>query len=289
MLKIKTLIVILGTFAAGELLLAVAGYVTLVDQKADQVTAVESDRSDSVTLQPAALSRWHHRIEKWRAAREAGDIALVYAMYAHSFKEADGTDLNDLKRESAKHLKEYNWRNIAIDRVKITATEGHRTVKFRERYNCAGFFRIQQRMLQFARLDSVWKIVAASDSDLIPVQKPDQFIPQFVFKWRDASESTDFQKYIAMYDSSFHTANYDYDSWLNYKRSVFRETEEIRVDVSDFEFTNIGPERWKVTFVQRYISPDYEDWGRKVIKIQGVPGAFRIYSEIWIPMETYVQ
>lgn len=289
MLKIKTLLIILATLAAGEVLLGVAGYVTLSD-----ASPVKPERTTVEVINPVknhsiAMGEWYNRIEQWRLARENGDTSVTFAYYTPDFRTTNGETFHDLKEEVEAHLNHYNWRRITLDSVQLAAQDHDRVLTFRERYYCSGFYLNQMKTLWFTQRDSVWKIVAAEDSNLVAPQYPDQFIPRFVFRWRNAWESTDFQRYISYYDSSFQTGAHSFDSWVAHKKQLFKQAEDIRVDVSDFKFKNLAPEEWKVAFVQRYISPNHEDWGQKVLKIHGQPGNFKITHETWVPLQAYAQ
>ncbi len=289
MLKIKTLLIILATLAVGEALLAVAGYVTLTDASPQQekVTAVEPRVQPETN--PVAVREWSTRIEHWRQAREDGDTTAVYTFYAPDFQKMDGKTFADFRQEVQKHLSHYSWRRITIDSLRLFTFDQNRIATFREKYYCPGFYLVQEKTLWCSYGDSTWQINAEKDSNLTNPQYPDQFIPRFVFEWRNAWESANFENYISYYDSSFQTGAYTYTSWFSHKKQLFQKIENIRVDVSDFEFINIAPTVWKVAFVQRYVAPNHEDWGQKVLRITGSPGNFKITHETWIPLQAYAQ
>jgi len=288
-LKIKTLLIILATLAVGEALLGVAGYVTLSDARPVKPAESAIEATTPIKNHPIAMGEWYNRLEQWRLVRERGDTSATYAYYTPDFRNVNGETFDDLKDEVEAHFRRFDWRKITLDSVRLAAEDGSRILTFRERYYCSGFYLNQMKTLWFAERDSVWKIVAEKDSNLVSPQYPDQFIPRFVSAWRNAWESTNFQHYISYYDSSFQTGAYTFESWVAHKKQLFEDADNIRVDVSDFEFTNTAPEKWKVAFIQRYMSPSHEDWGQKVLKIQGHPGNFKITHETWVPLQAYAQ
>jgi tetratricopeptide (TPR) repeat protein len=114
-----------------------------------------------------------------------------------------------------------------------------------------------------------------------PMPTPDsEALTQIVRDWAAAWSSKDADRYLAFYAAEFAPeGGGSRTAWEAQRRSRIAKPKQIRVAVSDLQFTNLGADRARVTFQQDYESDMLNNRATKVLELKIVGGSWRIVRE----------
>ena len=99
--------------------------------------------------------------------------------------------------------------------------------------------------------------------------------------WRQAWERRDVKAYLTYYSPHFVPANgKTHDAWRNGRLSNFASRSSISVGIKDVKTVQIGPDQFKVFFLQDYLAGNYEERGQpKTLLIQWRDDKLQITGE----------
>jgi len=226
---------------------------------------------------------WAGRLDTWARAWEQGNLEAYFNSYSKLFKNGNA-DIEDFKRRKRYLESVYDWKEVNTGDVLILHTRRETDIIFTQEYYCPNFYSVGTKTLTLIPEEEEWKIISEDYTNTTPVLWKEKFLSDFVNTWTDQWESRDFQKYIALYDSSFRTSDYNYQEWYTYRREILSDTRNISVRVSDLAFRSTGDKEWEISFNQEYSAADYSDYGRKTLRVKGYPDSLRIISENWRPL-----
>jgi len=100
-------------------------------------------------------------------------------------------------------------------------------------------------------------------------------------EWISSWESRDISKYISFYDSTFSSRGMNLEKWYSYKKELFDKSGKIDIEIEKIQIKSTKKLVWEVSFLQKYSSSIYKDYGRKILQLKNKPGHFKIVSEKW--------
>ncbi|MBX7044238.1 MAG: hypothetical protein K1X86_00245 [Ignavibacteria bacterium] len=112
----------------------------------------------------------------------------------------------------------------------------------------------------------------------------------FVNEWVSFQNNKNYSAYISCYSSDFNgvkrtksgkTTNFNYSEWTQNRIKMYSSAKNLFISTSDFEVKQINnsSQAAVVLFMQYYSSDNYQDEGKKMLKIRNENGAFKIYYE----------
>lgn len=103
----------------------------------------------------------------------------------------------------------------------------------------------------------------------------------FLVSWKQAWESRNIDSYIALYGEGFKSVGMNRAAWKKDKAKKFASLGSVRVELDDIKIEILSPERFEVTFTQKYSGDAYSDKGIKTLRLDSSKGEMRIISEQW--------
>ena len=105
-------------------------------------------------------------------------------------------------------------------------------------------------------------------------------ITNFVDKWLKAWSIKDIKQYGSYYSSDFRSQGMNLKAWLNYKDSLNRKYDFIRVSRDNLIIKKSG-NKTTVSFVQTYASNAFKAKGIKKLILIQEKGGWKIFRETW--------
>lgn len=110
-------------------------------------------------------------------------------------------------------------------------------------------------------------------------------VEDFLSKWVAAWQSKNINDYISFYDKDYRGKDgkgkrETFDQYKARKASLFTTSNDIKVRVSNVEWSVVGGE-YRVSFIQEYSAGEMQDRGRKTLTLSGCPSFFKITNEVW--------
>ena len=227
--------------------------------------------------------QWALKFTGWVDSWEQGDTQTYFSYYSPLFQDGD-LDLEGFKEKKRYLERVYGWKQVSADDVIVLHSAEETILSFTQEYYCPNFYSVGEKTLTLIPREHHWEIIAEDYSPTRPTLWKEQFLRDFVAHWITQWESGNFDRYIALYDTTFQTTDYNYHSWAEYKRGILAQAEDISVNASDFSYRSTGTMEWEVTFVQDYTADNYSDYGRKSITVRGYPDELKIIQEKWSPI-----
>ncbi|MCF7804856.1 MAG: L,D-transpeptidase family protein [Candidatus Marinimicrobia bacterium] len=229
------------------------------------------------------IKEWESKIDTWADAWESGDTEQYFSFYSPIFRDGE-LDLEGFKRKKRSLERTYDWKRVNVKDAVVLSSETETKISFFQEYYCPNFYSEGVKTLTMIPNDHHWKIIGEDYTRTAPTLRKEAFLSAFVREWERKWESGNFNRYITLYDSTFHNKDYDYQGWYDYKQSVLSEADDISVDISDLTYRSSGDMEWEVSFKQDYRAADYSDYGRKTLRIYGYPDNLKIIAEDWRPL-----
>jgi len=107
----------------------------------------------------------------------------------------------------------------------------------------------------------------------------------FLQDWVRAWESRNVDSYMAFYSKRFKAYGMNYRQWRTYKSRLANKYRAIDVEIGKIDIKLRG-RRALVSFRQKYFSDQFQDVGRKLLKLRQEKGAWKIWREDWKPEPT---
>lgn len=112
----------------------------------------------------------------------------------------------------------------------------------------------------------------------------------FVNDWVNYQNNKNYSAYINCYSLDFKgikrtksgkTTAYNYSEWTEDRIKMYSSAKNLYISIRDFEVkqTNNSTQAAVVIFLQNYTSADYQDEGKKMLKMRIENGMFKIYYE----------
>ena len=126
---------------------------------------------------------------------------------------------------------------------------------------------------------------SSTDSSSTPTTTPEDVqriaIEKVVIAWAKAWSARNADEYLAFYSdkSRFPEKFPDRDAWKNQRKQVLARTSKINVTVSNIKVTVADSAHARVTFMQKYWSPRYQDQVSKTLDMQKDGDEWKILQE----------
>ena len=106
-------------------------------------------------------------------------------------------------------------------------------------------------------------------------------IQSMLDSWKKSWENSDLNEYLSFYSDSFNTLGKNKKQWLQLKTTLSNNRKgKISIEISDPKILSFEDEIF-VSFLQKYNSPEKEDFGRKFLYLKKENDQYKIISEKW--------
>lgn len=256
-------------------------------------------------------------LEKWRFARETGDMDTYKACYAPFFF-SKGRKLSKWRSHQFELFKRYHLQmEVEIKDPMILRTDAYEVIAFSEVFRHGDFKAEGFRRLYLQRKDGERKIVgeewipaplmrekwAFYEETLTRLTLPEKryriFYPlpreedtaaenaglykeiwKFLGEWKEAWEEKDLDRYMSFYSERFDGGSMDLEAWKRYKSKIFMKDEAIHVTLERV-MVHLDGERVSVRFLQTYQQGTFRDKGIKELVLGREMGNWKILRETW--------
>ncbi len=100
--------------------------------------------------------------------------------------------------------------------------------------------------------------------------------------WKNSWENSELQSYLNFYSDSFKTFGINKMQWFNLKSNLSSIRKgKINIEISDPKILSYEDQIF-VSFLQRYKSPEKDDFGRKFLYLKKENNEYKIISEKWV-------
>jgi murein L,D-transpeptidase YafK len=100
--------------------------------------------------------------------------------------------------------------------------------------------------------------------------------------WKKSWENSEFVSYLNFYSDSFKTLGINKNQWIQMKSNISSVRKgKINIEISDPKILSFEDQIF-VSFLQRYKSPEKEDFGRKFLYLRKENNEYKIISEKWV-------
>ena len=105
-----------------------------------------------------------------------------------------------------------------------------------------------------------------------------------ISNWRKAWQGKDIKKYMKSYSKDFASQGLDRVEWEKHKSNINKQRSQIRINISNLKIELVAPDKAQAHFDQDYYADEYNDRGKKTIKLIKKNGEWKIQGEIWTPI-----
>lgn len=116
-----------------------------------------------------------------------------------------------------------------------------------------------------------------------PGDDSEEFVRDFLIRWKTAWEEKDLDSFMKMYHPKFQAGKLDYGKLRKSKRRYFKKYDSVRVKMTRMEVSQ-AKEGYRVKFLQSFQGDNYRDEGWKNMVLAGNKDkGLRILQESWTP------
>ena len=142
-----------------------------------------------------------------------------------------------------------------------------------------------RKRLFFQKSDDRLRLLSEEYSPLPPALIPETRVERFVLDWLTAWNQRDLDDYVARYAENFRDSKgRDLAAFKAFKRRVFTRRPQQHISIDDLQIQRLGPNRFRVGFIQHYRSRELSDTGHKTLIISGCGQHLWIERETWNPL-----
>ncbi len=106
-------------------------------------------------------------------------------------------------------------------------------------------------------------------------------VNDMIQSWRRSWEDSEFEKYLGYYSENFQSLGKNKEGWYELKQKLSKLRKgEIKVEISQPKILSFR-NQLLVEFLQKYSSPDKEDFGRKYLYLRKEGNDYKIIAEKW--------
>ena len=248
-------------------------------------------------------------LERWRFARETGDMDTYKACYTPFFF-SKGRKLSKWRSHQFELFKRYRLQmEVEIKDPMILRTDAYEVIAFSEVFRHGDFKAEGFRRLYLSRNSGERKIVGEEwipaplmrekwtyyEETLSRLSLPEKryriFYPlpkegryeelwKFLEEWKNAWEEGDLDRYASFYSDRFNSGSMDLEEWKRYKSKIFMKNDIIHVTLKNV-MIYADDERVSVRFLQIYRQGDFWDRGIKELVLSRESGTWKIVRETW--------
>jgi murein L,D-transpeptidase YafK len=239
-------------------------------------------------------SRLKKFITDWLETWKQGKIDLYMSHYSKEFT-AQGKNWDQWQAHKKRLSKKYGAIDIKIDNLEILRENGIVLAKFDQAYTTNRFFSVGEKRLYLEKTGQGWKITdeffkreKEFTRESVPKINKDKKdladIKTLISNWRKAWQSKDLVKYMNSYSEDFFSQGFNRAEWKIHKSNTIKKYSRIKVNISNLKIELTAPDEAKAYFVQEYYADEYNDKGKKTIKLIKKNGKWKIREETWVPL-----
>lgn len=119
-----------------------------------------------------------------------------------------------------------------------------------------------------------------------------QQIMSFIKSWKKSWEESNLDQYIDFYSNTFTSNTFNKKSWYEMKKSIANsQRDKIEIELSDINIYSFDNEV-VISFLQKYVSSNKSDYGKKFLYLKDENGNYKIesekfYKENTVPQESH--
>ena len=222
-------------------------------------------------------------LQKWELSWEGKNLDSFMSCYSpEKFRDWKGY------RENKRSInKRYKFIDVAVDNINIVKHDKTIIVSFLQDYESNEFMSFGHKKLFLEKNSNDLHIIGErwarvpflnpiKDSKISEQRRVRRFLNTWSASWEQKNSTT----YMSCYSRDFHSQNMNRDQWKRYKDEINRQNKTVTVFVEKPKIT-IHNDRATVTYIQKYISDSYTDYGLKRLSLQKEKGVWKIIEEQW--------
>ena len=226
-------------------------------------------------------------MDNWRKAWQEKDFDNYCSCYSEKKFKSAKRKWYRWKKQKLSLNEQYKFIDVNLYDINILKHEGTYVVSFFQDYESDRFRSRGFKKVFLKKNSDSLKIVAedwikthSRGSDDNTGVSDRRHVVRFLNKWVNSWEEKKISSYMSCYSRKFKSNNMGWQQWREYKSHVNRENRIIRVSVASPQI-NIKGDDASVSFVQKYVSDTYTDYGRKKLRLHRESTGWKIISELW--------
>lgn len=227
-------------------------------------------------------------LTNWENSWEEKELELYLKCYSSDkFRSADWNQWKNHK-QSLNNI--YKFIDIDIRNINILKHDKTITISFLQDYESDRFHSLGFKKLFVERNSGNLKIIGEDwtkapslNSISNNIISEERKLRRFLNKWIASWESKKINVYMDCYSRHFASQNMGWKQWKKYKSEINKDNKIINVSVLKPKI-NIDNTNATVTYIQKYISDSYTDYGLKRLQLNNENGAWKIITEAWEPI-----
>lgn len=227
-------------------------------------------------------------LSKWEDSWEGKQLDIYSRCYSQEKFKPDKWSWNRWKKHKQTLNNEYKFIDVDIRDVNILKFDKIFVVSFLQDYESDKFRSLGLKKIFIRRNSDALKIIG---EDWIKVNSlyagsdkrgpsEERKLCRFLNNWITAWENQKIDDYMDCYAASFSYKDMGRHQWKKYKMEINRSNKMIKVSVIKPKI-KIDDGRASVTFLQKYLSDSYTDYGSKRLLLQKENGSWKIITEGW--------
>ena len=222
-------------------------------------------------------------LTRWEDSWQQKDIDKYFKCYDASRFKPDKWSWNKWKEHKQSLNNRYKFIDVGICNSNIVEQGGTMVVSFFQDYESDRFRSSGYKKLFLQRNSDELKIIGedwTKSGKEGNVSSEERILVRFLNRWILSWENKNIDLYMSCYSKKFSSRNMDWKEWKSYKVKANKANKTIKVFVGRTK-TEINDSKAEVTFIQKYVSDNYTDYGLKKLKIQREEGSWKILAEEW--------
>lgn len=257
------------------------------------------DRARILADKARALMAWHRNDEALRTTREADQLKANCCIdYHHIYREIGdlfldlGVPKEALRGYRAAVEVEKKEENKIL--LKLKMAQCYRLLNQKENYLslCNEIASLNVPFWSNLARENMEEINFRGELDKVKATVPPKPLSQrdrdrkavrgLLTTWQQAWQNKNLSQYMACYSENFSSRGISRKKWERYKARLNERYANIEVTIGNLKVEFFSPTEALVSFDQGYHSDQYQDWGRKTMRLKKQHGGWKIQSEAWL-------
>ncbi len=230
-------------------------------------------------------------LNRWENSWEEKSLEQYVNCYSHTRFKPDKTKWSQWKQHKKSLNNKYKFIDVDIKNLSILKSGKTYVVSFlqdyeSDRFSSSGFKKLflqaNSENLKIVGEDWIKATAYTPGHDGSSVSEERKLI-RFLNRWITLWENKKTDLYMGCYSKAFNSEGRGWKQWKQYKSKVNSNNRIIKVSVIKPRILIHGDDA-TVTFIQKYVSDTYTDYGLKRIGLLKEKGSWKIISEGWEPI-----
>ncbi len=225
-------------------------------------------------------------LDRFLEAWERGHFDQLEHMLDPAFHGVGGLDKRNWLARKQNIFHHQQQRVIEAEQI-VALRENHEQVVFDfvQTYCASTINSRGRKRLFFQKSGDRLRLLSEQYSPLPPASIPKERVERFVQGWLADWNLRDLDVYMARYARDFRDSKgRDLAAFKAFKQSVFARRPRQHITIDDMQIQRLGPNRFRVSFIQHYRSRELSDTGYKTLLISGCGQRLWIEQETWKPL-----